>query len=300
MLGRKTTLTGMRRREELTAWLFIAPVVLGVLIFQLYPTIFSLYISFTRWNLLSPAKWIGLTNYIELFTTNRFFRNAAENTAWYGLGTVAAGITFGLLFAVLLNQGIRFKYIYRAIYFIPVVAPTVAVALLWAWLYDSQFGIINGLLRYIGVKGPNWLGSTQWALPSIIIEAIWAGLGFNIIIFLAGLQGISREYYEAAEIDGASGIQKFFTITLPLLSPTTFFVLVTGVIGAFQVFDVPFIMTGGGPANATQTVVMLVYSNAFTVQKMGLAAAISYIIFIVVLILTFINFRFSKKWVFYE
>jgi multiple sugar transport system permease protein len=300
MLAKKRTLTGMRRLEEMTAWLFITPVALGVLIFQLYPTLFSLYISFTRWNLLSPAKWIGFRNYIDLFTTDRFFARASTNTAWYGLGTVFAGIVLGLLFAVLLNQGIRYKYIYRAIYFIPVVAPTVAVALLWAWLYDSQFGIINGLLRYIGIQGPNWLGSTQWALPSIIIQAIWAGLGFNIIIFLAGLQGISQEYYEAAEIDGANGIQKFFTITLPLLSPTTFFVLVTGVIGAFQVFDVPFIMTKGGPANATQTVVMLVYNNAFTIQKMGLAASISYVIFVVILILTFVNFRVSKKWVFYE
>jgi multiple sugar transport system permease protein len=300
MLAKKKTLTGMRRMEEWTAWLFITPVVLGVLIFQLYPTLFSLYISFTRWNLLSPAKWIGFKNYIELFTTDRFFLKATSNTLWYGIGTVTAGILLGLLFGVLLNQGIRFKYIYRAIYFIPVVAPTVAVALLWAWLYDSQFGIINGALRMINIKGPNWLGSTQWALPSIIIQAIWAGLGFNIIIFLAGLQGISQEYYEAAEIDGANPIQKFFNITLPLLSPTTFFILVTGVIGAFQVFDVPFIMTGGGPANATQTVVMLVYSNAFRIQKMGLAAAISYIIFVVILILTFLNFRISKKWVFYE
>ena len=300
MFGKKTTLTGMRRLEEWTAWLFITPVVLGVMIFQLYPTLFSLYISFTRWNLLSPAKWIGPQNYIELFTTDRFFAKASANTFWYGVGTVFAGIVLGLFFGVLLNQGIRFKYIYRAIYFVPVVAPTVAVALLWSWLYDSQFGIINGLLRMVSIKGPNWLGSTQWALPSIIIQAIWAGLGFNIIIFLAGLQGISNEYYEAAEIDGANPFQKFFNITLPLLSPTTFFILVTGVIGAFQVFDVPFIMTQGGPANATQTVVMLVYSNAFRIQKMGLAAAISYIIFLIILVLTFINFRVSKKWVFYE
>jgi multiple sugar transport system permease protein len=270
------------------------------MIFQLYPTFFSLFISFTRWNLLSPAKWIGVKNYVELFTTDRFFPQAATNSLWYGIGTVGIGISLGILFAVLLNQKIRFKFIYRAIYFIPVVAPTVAVALLWAWLYDSQFGLINGLLRIFDIKGPNWLGSTQWALPSVIVQAIWTGLGFNIIIFLAGLQGISQEYYEAAEIDGASPIQKFFSITLPLLSPTTFFVLVTGVIGAFQVFDVPFIMTGGGPANATLTVVMYVYQNAFRIQKMGLAAAVSYIIFIAIIILTYINFRVSKKWVFYE
>jgi len=300
MPGKKASLTGMRRREELTAWLFISPIVLGVLIFQLYPTLFSLYISFTRWNLLSPPKWIGLNNYVELFTTDRFFAKALSNTATYAVGTVFAGLALGLFFAVLLNQEIRGKYIYRAIYFVPVVAPTVAVALLWQLLYDPNFGVFNGLLRMVGIHGPNWLGSTTWAMRSIIFEAIWAGLGFTILIFLAGLQGISQEYYEAAEIDGANAVQKFFFITMPLLSPTTFFLLVTGVIGAFQVFDIPFVMTGGGPANATQMIIMYLYNNAFTIQKMGLAAAVALIVFIVIVTLTFFNFRFSKRWVFYE
>lgn len=300
MLSKKSTLSGMRRREEFTAWLFITPIVLGVLIFQIYPTLFSLYISFTQWNLLTPPKWIGLRNYVELFTTDRFFYKTMTNTATYALGTVFAGMVLGLIFAVFLNQEIRGKHVYRAIYFIPVVAPTVAVAVLWQWLYEPNFGVLNGLLRYIGIQGPNWLGSTKWALSSIILEAIWAGLGFNIVIFLAGLQGISQEYYEAAEIDGANGLQKFFNITMPLLSPVTFFVLVTGVIGSFQAFDVPFVMTGGGPANATQMVVMYLYVNAFRIQKMGLAASVAYIVFIVIILLTLLNFRLSKKWVFYE
>jgi multiple sugar transport system permease protein len=301
MPGKKASLTGMRRREELTAWLFISPIVLGILIFQLYPTLFSLYISFTQWNLLSwPPKWIGVANYVTLFTTDRFFAKTMANTATYAGWTVVAGLALGLFFAVLLNQEIRGKYLYRAIYFVPVVAPTVAVALLWQILYDPNFGVFNGLLRMIGVHGPNWLGNTTWAMRSIIFEAIWAGLGFTILIFLAGLQGISQEYYEAAEIDGANAVQKFFFITMPLLSPTTFFLLVTGVIGSFQVFDIPFVMTGGGPANATQMVVMYLYNNAFTIQKMGLASAVAFMVFVVIIILTFLNFRISKRWVFYE
>ena len=300
MPGKKASLTGMRRREELTAWLFISPIVLGILIFQFYPTLFSFYISFTRWNLLSPPKWIGVANYVELFTTDRFFAKTLSNTTTYAVWTVVVGLALGLFFAVLLNQEIRGKYLYRAIYFVPVVAPTVAVALLWQLLYEPNFGVFNGLLRMVGIHGPNWLGNTTWAMRSIIFEAIWAGLGFTILIFLAGLQGISQEYYEAAEIDGANGVQKFFFITMPLLSPTTFFLLVTGVIGSFQVFDIPFVMTGGGPANATQMVIMYLYNNAFTIQKMGLAAAVAFIVFVVIIILTFLNFRISKRWVFYE
>lgn len=300
MPSKKATLTGMRKREERTAWLFITPIALGILIFQFYPTLFSFYISFTQWNLLTPPKWIGFSNFVELFTTDRFFYNTMSNTATYAFWTMLAGLSLGLIFAVLLNQEIRGKYIYRAIYFVPVVAPTVAVALLWQWLYEPNFGVLNGLLRMIGIHGPNWLGNTTWAMRSVIFEAIWAGLGFNILIFLAGLQGIPQEYYEAAEIDGANAIQKFFSITMPLLSPTTFFLLVTGVIGGFQVFDIPYIMTGGGPANATQMVIMYLYNNAFTIQKMGLAAAISFIVFLLIISLTIINFRISRNWVFYE
>jgi multiple sugar transport system permease protein len=300
MPSKKVSLTGMRKREELTAWLFIAPVVLGVLIFQFYPTIFSFYISFTQWNLLTPPKWVGFSNFVELFTTDRFFFNTMSNTATYAVWTVIVGLALGLIFAVLLNQEIRGKYIYRAIYFVPVVAPTVAVALLWQLLYDPNFGVFNALLKMVHIQGPNWLGNTHWALRSVIFEAIWAGLGFTILIFLAGLQGISQEYYEAAEIDGANAVQKFFFITMPLLSPTTFFLLVTGVIGSFQVFDIPFVMTGGGPANATQMVMMYLYNNAFTIQKMGLAAAVAFIVFLVIILLTIFNFSISKRWVFYE
>jgi multiple sugar transport system permease protein len=290
----------MRRREERMGWLFIAPVVLGMLIFQVYPTLFSLYASFTSWNLITPPRWVGIENYVDLVTTDRFFFKTLWNTTRYTLGVVLPSMAIALLFASLLNQKIRFKYTYRAIYFVPVVAPTVALALLWGWLYEPNFGIINSVLRTIGIKGPSWLGTTTWALRSVIIMAIWAGLGFQIVIFLAGLQGISQEYYEAAAIDGANAWQKFRRITLPLLSPVTFFVLVTGIIGTFQDFALVWVLTQGGPANSTQLIVMYLYGLAFRLQRMGLASAVAYSVFVVIVGLTILNFVLSKRWVFYE
>jgi multiple sugar transport system permease protein len=300
MATKRSPLSRRQRYEERLGWLFVLPVVLGIGVFQLYPTIFSLYASMTQWNLLTPPRWIGLDNYVDLFTTDRFFGQTMRNTGVYTLGVVMPAMILALIFAILLNGNIRGKYLYRTIYFIPVIAPAVAVALLWGWLYEPNFGIINSALRLIGIEGPAWLGSTRWAMTAVIIEAIWAGLGFNIVIFLAGLQNISPEYYEAAAIDGAGPFAKFFSITLPLLSPVTFFVLVTGVIGTFQDFTVPFIMTGGGPAGATQLVVMYLYGLAFRLQTMGLASAVAYIVFLVIVSLTVLNFLLARRWVFYE
>jgi len=296
----KSTFSQQQRQEERLAWLFVLPVVLGIGIFQIYPTLFSLYASMTQWNLLTPPRWVGLDNYVDLFTTDRFFFQTMGNTGVYTLGVVVPTMIIALLFAILLNQEIRGKYLYRAIYFIPVIAPAVAVALLWQWLYEPNFGIINSALRLIGVKGPTWLGSTQWAMRAVIIQSIWGGLGFTIVIYLSGLQNIGREYYEAAAIDGAGFFQQLFFITLPLLSPVTFFILVTGVIGAFQDFTVPFIMTGGGPAGATQLVVMYLYGLAFRLQNMGTASAVAYLVFVVIVTLTTLNFLLARRWVFYE
>jgi multiple sugar transport system permease protein len=300
MAQQSGSLKSMRRREERMAWLFITPVVLGILIFQVYPTLFSLYASFTSWNLITPPRWVGLENYIDLLTTDRFFIKSLWNTIRYTLGVVLPSMAISLFFASLLNQNIRLKHTYRAIYFVPVVAPTVALALLWGWLYEPNFGIINAALDMVGIKGPSWLGTTTWALRSVIIMAIWAGIGFQIVIFLAGLQGISQEYYEAAAIDGANAWQKFARITMPLLSPVTFFVLVTGIIGTFQDFSLVWVLTQGGPAGATQLIVMYLYGLAFRLQKMGLASAVAYSVFLVIVGLTIVNFTISKKWVFYE
>ena len=247
MAQKSGSLKRRQRHEERIAWLFITPVILGILIFQVYPTIFSLYASMTTWNLITPPRWVGLENYVDLFTRDRFFLKSMWNTIRYTLGVVLPSMAISLFFASLLNQNIRFKHGYRAIYFVPVVAPTVALALLWGWLYEPNFGIINAALGMVGIKGPSWLGTTTWALRSVIIMAIWAGIGFQIVIFLAGLQGISQEYYEAAAIDGANAWEKFSKITMPLLSPVTFFVLVTGVIGTFQDFSLVWVLTRGGP-----------------------------------------------------
>lgn len=299
-MAAKSTFSRQQRQEERLAWLFVLPVVLGIGIFQIYPTLFSLYASMTQWNLLTPPRWIGLDNYVDLFTTDRFFFQTMQNTGVYTLGVVVPAMIIALFFAILLNQDIGGKYLYRAIYFIPVIAPAVAVALLWNWLYEPNFGIINSALRVIGIQGPAWLGSTKWAMRAVIIEAIWAGLGFNIVIYLSGLQNISREYYEAASIDGAGFFHQFFYITLPLLSPVTFFILVTGVIGTFQDFTVPYIMTNGGPAGATQLVVMYLYGLAFRLQNMGTASAVAYLVFLVIVTLTTLNFVLARRWVFYE
>jgi multiple sugar transport system permease protein len=300
MYGSATTMRRLRRQEELTAWLFIAPVVLGILVFQVYPVIFSSYISLTEWNLLTSPRWVALRNYAELLTRDRFFWKALGNTAKFAVGTVIPGLILSLFFASLLNQNIRGKYVYRAIYFVPVVAPAVSVALLWQIIYEPNFGILNSILRFFGIRGPTWLGSTKWAMPAVIIEDIWASLGFMIVIFLAGLQGISREYYEAAAIDGANALQQLRHITFPLISPVTFFLLVTGLISSFQAFSVPFVMTGGGPANATLMIVMYLYNHAFRQQHMGFASAIAYVVFLVIIFFTVINFVASRRWVFYE
>ncbi|MCB0110648.1 MAG: sugar ABC transporter permease [Caldilineaceae bacterium] len=299
-MAAKSTFSRQQRQEERLAWLFVLPVVLGIGIFQIYPTAFSLYASMTQWNLLTPPRWIGLYNYVDLFTTGRFFFQTMQDTGVYTLGVVVPAMIIALFFAILLNSDIRGKYLYRAIYFVPVIAPAVAVALLWNWLYEPNFGIINSALRVIGIQGPAWLGSTKWAMRAVIIEAIWAGLGFNIVIYLSGLQNISREYYEAASIDGAGFFHQFFYITLPLLSPVTFFILVTGMIGTFQDFTVPYIMTGGGPAGATQLVVMYLYGLAFRLQNMGTASAVAYLVFLVIVVLTALNFLLARRWVFYE
>lgn len=297
----KNKLSVARRQEERNAWLFVLPIVVGILIFNVYPVFFSLYTSFTRWNLLTKPVWVGFKNYATLFTSDPSFFTTLRNTTIYALSTVLIGIILSLVAANLLNMKIRGQSFFRAVFFMPVIIPTAAAALAWVWMYDaSSAGILNGILKVFNVAPIPWITSGKYALNSIIIEALWAGFGLNTVIFLAGLQNIPQEYYEAAELDGANFWHKFIHITLPGISPTTFFVLVTSIINAVQVFDVPFVMTGGGPANSTQMIVMYLYTSAFRLQRMGPASAMGYIVFMIILVLTFINFRLEKKWVFYE
>jgi multiple sugar transport system permease protein len=284
--------------DKFWAAVFLLPNLLGFLVFILGPVIASFGLSFTSWDLLTPIKWIGLENYQTLISDQVFWK-VLWNTIYYTGGTVPVGIAISLFLAIALNQKIKGIKIFRAAYFLPVISSTVAVAVVWQWLYNPEFGLINYLLYLIGIEGPKWLTSISWAMPAVIITSIWKNLGFNMLLFLAGLQGIPEVYYEAARIDGASWWQQFRNITLPLLSPTTLFVVVMSVINSFQVFDQIYIMTAGGPARSTSVLVHYLYQNAFEYFKMGEASAIAYVLFFLIFIITIIQLKRSKSWVVY-
>lgn len=287
-------------REAIEAYILILPTVLGLLIFTAGPILASLYFSFTNWNLLGTPKWRGLDNYIELFTKDPLFWTTLKNTAYYVIGTVPTGTILALLLAIALNQKIRGLAIFRTIYFIPVVSSVVAISVLWSFLYQADFGLINQGLRALGFKGVGWLSSPTWAMPAVIIMSVWHGLGYNIVIFIAGLQSIPQDYYEAAHIDGANSWQNFWHITIPLVSPVTFFVIILSLISSFQVFEQAYVMTQGGPVNATKTIVYYLYQNGFMNFHMGYASALAYILFVIIVTLTFFQFSLQRRWVHYE
>ena len=287
-------------QENYEAYLLILPRLLGLLIFQLGPILASLYFSFTRWNLLSTPRWVGLDTYRELFTEDPIFWTSLANTAKYALGTVPVGSVLALGMAIVLNQDLKGIAVYRTIYFLPIVTSVVAISVLWRWLYQAEFGLINQVLKMIGLKAVPWLASVTWAMPAIIIMSLWHGLGYNIIIFLAGLQSISVEYYEAARIDGAGPVRQFMHITVPLISPVTFFVVIMSMISSFQVFAQAYVMTQGGPVNATKTIVYFLYQHGFMYFHMGYASAVAYVLFIIILTITLLQFWLQRHWVHYE
>lgn len=283
-----------------TAWGFLLPNLMGFMVFTFLPVLAALLISFTNWDLLRPATWVGIDNYVRL-SQDPLFHRVLRNTVVYVLGTVPVQMILALLIALALNQRIPGQTFFRTAYFMPVVASTVAVALVWRWIFHADFGLLNSFLFMIGVTNPpNWLSSTRWALPAIIIMSIWQQIGFSMVLFLAGLQGVPVTLHEAAKIDGASSLQRFWFITIPMLSSTTFFVLVISIINSFQVFDQAFIMTEGGPANATNTLVFNIYRYAFQFFQMGYAAAMAWVLFAIIFVVTLIQFRYQKQWVYYE
>jgi len=287
------------KKETIAAYIFLAPNIFGFLAVTLLPITASLFLSFTNWKLLEPPKFNGVDNFIKLFSEERFW-TVMGNTLYYTVGAVPMGMLLALAFALLLNQQLRGIYMYRTIFFLPVVSSTVAVALLWKWLYAKDIGLISYVLSMFGLEAPDFLFSTFWPMPSVIIMSIWKGLGYNIVLFLAGLQGISRTYYDAATIDGASVWQKFKSITLPLLSPTTFFILIMSVISSFQVFDQVFMLTAGGPAFKTSTIVYYIYTNGFVWYDMGYASSMAWLLFAMVLVITLFQWKIQERWVFYE
>jgi multiple sugar transport system permease protein len=281
------------------AYLYLLPTFVGLILFSLGAIIFSVGISFTDWDILQPPHWVGLSNYVRLFTTPLNWQ-VFGNTLYYTAVIVPLGTALALGLALALNRGLRGIVILRGLYFLPVISSTVAVSLVWSWLYNQQFGLINYLLSLVGIAGPAWLADTRTAMPAVIIMSIWKGLGYNMVIFLAGLQGIPQELYEAAKIDGAGAWAQFRYVTLPLVSPTTFFVVVLSTIAAFQVFDQTYVMTGGGPAYSTTTLALFIYQNAFQWFHMGYAAALSYVLFAAVAVVTLLQFRAQGRFVFYR
>ncbi len=291
--------TGWReRREALHAYVFMSPVILGLLIFTLGPIIVSLFLSFTNYNLLNDPKWIGVDNYVKMYG-ERLFWQSLRVSAVYSIVSVPLGMIIALFLAVMLNRAMRGIYTLRAIYYLPTVISGVGVAMLWRWIFNGQYGVINTLLRNVGIKGPNWLLDENYALIALIITSVW-GVGGTMLIFLAGLQGIPAEINEAAEIDGAGRWDQFRYITLPMISHVTFFNLVLGIIGALQVFTDAYVITNGGPNNATLFIAVYLYRHAFQFLNFGYAAALAWVLFIIVMILTLLVFRSSPLWVFYE
>ena len=290
-----------QKKDWIAAYILIAPVTIGLLVFYIWPFIQNFWFSFNDVNKFNMSTFVGLENYKEMLGDKEVWRTFG-NTLKYVIVTVPLGLFLSILLAALLNAKIRGKSIYRTLYFLPSVTMSAAVAMVWKWMYNEQMGILNSAIRAVGGKGHNWMTDSHTALFGIMIVGLWMTVGYNMIILLAGMQGISKSYYEAAQIDGAGPIQLFFKVTIPLLTPTIFFVMITSIISGFQVFDVIYMMIGKtNPAYAnTQTVVMLFYRQAFDYGYKGYAAAISILIFAVIMLVTVIQMIGQKKWVNYD
>lgn len=301
-----------RPNRQLEGYLFLLPNVIGFLMFTTFPVVFALYIAFTDWRLAasifeSPPPFVGFGNFVDLFQGDLIFKQVALNMVFYVAAIVPLQTGISLLIALALNQKLRGMKAFRLIYYMPVITTVVAGALVFQLMFDHDNGLINAPVWWLAetfkipVQPPEWLTSTAWAKPSVVILTLWKNIGFTVVIFLAGLQAIPLELHEAAAIDGANNRQRFWRITLPLLSPTTFFVLVILTIGSFQLFDEAFVMTRGGPANASLTAVGYIYNTAFgTTSRMGKAAAISWVLFAMIFIFTLIQQRLQQRWVYYE
>lgn len=288
----------MARREAIWGYIMIAPLVIGFGIFFYLALAASLGISLTRWDILTPPEWVGLNNYTQLFSDPVFWQTL-WNTTRYTLLSVPLGLIVSLGLALALNTRIRFRNVYRLIFFLPVLTMPVAISVVWKWIYNPDFGILNQFLNIFGVARIRWVSDVNTAMFALVIMAIWMGAGYGMIIFLAGLQNIPREFYEAAQVDGASGLQQLRFVTIPLLTPTIFFNLLTSMISAFQVFDIIYTMTKGGPLNSTRSLVYNIYDDGFHFFRMGTASATAWVLFIIILVITLVQLRVQKRWVHY-
>ncbi len=290
-----------QRGWRLWGWvgLFLLPSLLGMTIFTLIPILSSLGLTLFAWDLLTPPRFVGLDNFSQLAGDAAFW-DALLHTLLFIAGYIPLVMALALGVALLLDRPLKGRALFRTAFFIPVVSAWVAVSLIWSWIFNPQFGLLNYLLGLIGIHGPAWLFDPNWAMPAVILTSAWKDIGFVMVMFLAGLQNIPTEYHEAAQIDGASPLQRFRMITLPLLSPTTFFALIISLINSFQVFDQVWIMTNGGPAGATSVLVEQIVRNAFSYSQMGYAATISWVLFLLVFGVTLVQMRMQQRWVTYD
>jgi multiple sugar transport system permease protein len=289
----------LSRREAVAGYLFILPWLFGFIALRFGPMLASLALSFTEYDILSAPEFVGAANYIKMFTDDPSFWDALRVTLTYAIFSVPIGLALALAIALLLNQNVPGIAVWRTIYYLPSVVSGVAVAMLWVWLFHSQFGLFNLALNTIGIDGPAWLSDPDWALSALVIMSFWT-IGGGMVINLAGLQGIPTELYEAASLDGANVWHRFWSVTLPMMSPILFFNLIIGVIETFQYFTNAFVMTNGGPGRSTLFYNLYLFQNAFRFYKMGYASALAWVMLLIILALTLVIFKSSPYWVYYE
>ena len=286
------------REEAAYGWLFVIPHIAGLFIFTIGAILASSYLSLTEWDLFGAPRWVGLDNYRRL-AEDEIFWKALWNTVYYTGLRVPFSLLFSLIVALLMNLKIRGILWWRVVYFVPAISSSVAIALVWRWIYSKDFGILNAFLAWFGVAPLSWLTSETLAMPAVIVMSVWWSVGTNMVIYLAALQGVPGQLYEAAELDGAGAWGKFRHVTFPMITPTTFFLLVLGTIGSLQIFDIFYVMTQGGPNFATTSLVMYIFQNAFEYLEMGYASAVAWVLFFIILALSLVQLRFSG-WVHYE
>ena len=288
-----------RQREALYGWLFALPAIIGMVAFDVGPMVASVLIAFTEWNGVTPPHWVGLANYEEILFRDDLFWLSLRITTVFAFVSIPLNLVTGFLLALLLNQKIRGQALMRTLYYLPSIVPLVAVAALWRWIFLRRFGLLDIGLAMMGVQAPDWLGDPNWVLPAFIVMGLW-GVGGGMLINLAGLQAIPTDLYDAASIDGANAFQRLLNVTVPMMTPLILFNLVMGIIGGLQVFVVAFVMTGGGPNNASLFYMLHLYHTAFEYFRLGYGSSLALILFLYIVILSALVFRSSSAWVYYE
>jgi multiple sugar transport system permease protein len=298
-LGIRRRWSRQQKHNLINGLLFASPWILGLCIFWIYPTFASLYYSFTEFNAIQAPKWVGTDNFTTLFADSLFW-TSAYNTLYFALFSIPLAIITAFGLALLLNMDIRGRIVYRTIYFLPTLVPSVALALVWLYLFNPATGLVNVPFDWLGIRGPCWNACAAWSRPTMVLLALWI-IGGQVVLYLAGLQDVPQELHDAASIDGANKVQRFFAVTLPMMTPVIFYHLVTSVIGAFQFFEIPFIMTGGtgAPDNTLLFYSIYLFKNAFAYFKMGYASAMAWIMFVTILMITLVIFRTARHWVYY-